>query len=60
MSQLYPETFGGYRLSPTGKTEEEADRRITKDKNVQAKVQEIRNIAIKKLSEKRLQTTQMM
>jgi hypothetical protein len=53
MSQLYPETFCGYRLSSTTRSDEEATRRITNDKNVQAKIQEIRNIAIEKLSQKR-------
>jgi hypothetical protein len=52
MSQLYPQMYGGYRLSPTGKSQEEADRRITKDRNVEATVQEIRGVAIQKLSQK--------
>jgi hypothetical protein len=53
MSQLYPQMYGGYRLSPTGKTNEEATRRITLDKDVQALVNQIRGIAIEKLSKNR-------
>jgi hypothetical protein len=52
MSQLYPQTYGGYRLSATGKSQEEADRTITKDRNVQAVVKEIRGVVIQKLSQK--------
>jgi hypothetical protein len=53
MSQLYPQMYGGYRLSPIGKTEEEARRKITKDKDVQAVVNQIRSVAIEKLRKKR-------
>jgi TorA maturation chaperone TorD len=52
MSQLYPQTYGGYRLSPTNKTQAEAYRQITLDKDVQATVKEIRGVAIQKQSNK--------
>jgi hypothetical protein len=53
MSQLYPQRYGGNRLSPICETEEEATRRITDNKNVQAVVKEIRGVAIQKLSQKK-------
>jgi hypothetical protein len=42
MSQLYPQTYGGYRLSPDNKSPEEAYRTIT-----------IRGVVIQKLSQNR-------
>jgi hypothetical protein len=53
MSQLYPQTYGGYRLSPDNKTPEQAYRTITYDRNVQAVVNQIRGVAIQKLSQNR-------
>jgi hypothetical protein len=53
MSQLYPQTYGGYRLCPDNKSQQEADRTITYDRNVQAVVNQIRSVAIQKLSQKR-------
>jgi hypothetical protein len=53
MSQLYPQTYRGYRLCPDDKSQLEVDRTITYDRNVQATVQEIRGVAIQKLSQKR-------
>jgi hypothetical protein len=53
MSQLYQQTYGGFRLCPDDKSDEEVYRTITRDKNVQATVQEIRSLAIQLLSQKR-------
>jgi hypothetical protein len=53
MSQLYPQTYGGYRLCSDNKSDEEINRTITYDKNVQAVVNQIRGVAIQKLSQKR-------
>jgi hypothetical protein len=52
-SQLYPQTYGGYRLSPDNKSDEEINRTITNDRNVQAVVNQIKGVAIQKLSQKR-------
>jgi hypothetical protein len=52
ISQLHPQTYGGYRLSPVGKSYEEMDRTITRDKNVQIKVNEISNVAKTELYKK--------
>jgi hypothetical protein len=58
ISQLYPQTYGGYRLSSDGKLYEEMNRTITQYKNVQAKVNEIRNVAKTELYKKKLQNMQ--
>jgi hypothetical protein len=53
MSQLYLQTYGGYRLRADNKTDDEAKRTITYDKNVQAVVNQIRDVAVQKLSKNR-------
>jgi hypothetical protein len=53
MSQLYPQTYGGFRLCPDNKSQQEVDRTITYDRNVQAVANQIRGVAIQKLSQKR-------
>jgi hypothetical protein len=53
MSQLYPQTYGGFRLCPDNKSRQEVDKTITRDKNVQATVQEIRSVATQKLLQKK-------
>jgi hypothetical protein len=50
MSQLYPQAYGGYRLRGDKKNSE-GNKTITTDVNVQAKVKEIRKVAIDKLCE---------
>jgi hypothetical protein len=49
INQLYPQTYGGYRLSADKKTSRETYKTISKDVNVQVK--EIRNVAVLKLYE---------
>jgi hypothetical protein len=53
MSQLYPQTYSGYRLCPDNKSQQEVDRTITYDRNVQAVANQIRGVAIQKLSQNR-------
>jgi hypothetical protein len=53
MSQLYPQTYGVYRLCPDNKSQEVINRTITYERNVQATVLEIRGVAIQLLSQKR-------
>jgi hypothetical protein len=52
MSQLYPPTYGWYRLNPNGKSYEVLTKTVTQDKDVQAKVNEIRNVAKTELYKK--------
>jgi hypothetical protein len=52
MSKLYPQTYGGYRLSPDGKSYEKMDRTITRDKNIPPKINEIKNVAETELYKK--------
>jgi hypothetical protein len=53
MSHLYWQTYGGYRLCPNNKSQQEINRTITYDKNVQAVVNQIKCVSIQKLSQKR-------
>jgi TorA maturation chaperone TorD len=53
MSQLYPQTYGGFRLCPDNKSQQEVDRTITYDRNVQAVANQIRGVAIQKISQKK-------
>jgi hypothetical protein len=51
ISQLYPQTYRGKRLSGDKKTNSEAYKTIMKDVNVQTKVKEIGEVVIRKLYE---------
>jgi hypothetical protein len=51
MSQLYPLTYGRYRLSPIGKINDELTRRITLDKDVQAVENQEKRLHSTKISE---------
>jgi hypothetical protein len=53
---LYPQTYGWNRLIPDRKSYEKMTRTITQDKDVQAKVNEIRNVAKTELYKRMLKS----